>query len=75
MPTYVYECDRGHEFEIEQSITDEPLTTCEEYVEAHSSDVGAWGGPCGAPCNRLISQTSFILKGSGWANSGYSKKE
>ena len=29
MPTYVYKCDScGHEFEIHQAFTDDPLTKC-----------------------------------------------
>ena len=55
MPMYEYECDDGHTFEVEQSIKDEPFTTCVL---------------CGATVKRLISNTSFILKGSGWTPRG-----
>jgi putative FmdB family regulatory protein len=57
MPTYDYECTNGHQFEVEQRITDEPLKTCRE---------------CRAKVRRLISQTSFVLKGGGWYSDGYS---
>ncbi|HYB13677.1 MAG TPA: zinc ribbon domain-containing protein [Myxococcota bacterium] len=66
MPTYEYQCEKcGHEFEREQRITDEPLKTCPK---------------CKAPkAKRLISATSFVLKGSGWYSdlysSGGAKKE
>ena len=56
MPTYEYECKNGHEFEVEQRITDEPLKRCR---------LGR------ARARRLISRSSFILKGSGWYSDGY----
>lgn len=59
MPYYEYMCYKGHEFEVEQKIMDEPIETCE----------------CGAPCKRLISKGgSFVLKGGGWAAHGYGNK-
>ena len=60
MPTYEYECNGGHEFETVQSIKDKPLSKCPE---------------CGKKCRRLITGTSFILKGSGWAKDGYGPGE
>jgi|SRR5208337_371411 len=59
MPTYEYQCDKcGHEFEREQRITDDPIKTCPK---------------CKAPkAKRLISATSFVLKGSGWYSDLYS---
>lgn len=57
MPTYEYQCQSGHEFTARQSIKDEPLTKCPK---------------CFMPCKRLISSTSFHLRGSGWAKDGYS---
>jgi putative FmdB family regulatory protein len=56
MPTYEYECSRGHQFEAEQRISDPPLTRCRV---------------CRAKAHRLISRTSFVLKGSGWYSDGY----
>jgi len=67
MPTYEYKCDEGHEFEVEQSINDAPLTECT--VEECAAD-GMY--ECGEPCRRQISPTSFHLKGPGWAKDGYS---
>lgn len=57
MPTYEYQCNRGHLFEVVQRMSDEPLTRCKI---------------CRAKAQRLISATNFILKGSGWYADGYS---
>ncbi len=57
MPTYEYECNNGHHFEVEQRISDDPLERCQH---------------CRAKVRRLISATSFILKGGGWYSDGYS---
>jgi putative FmdB family regulatory protein len=58
MPIYEYACDKcGHEFEVEQRITEDPLKTC---PECRSRQV-----------KRLISQTSFVLKGGGWYSDLY----
>lgn len=48
MLTYAYHCDNCGEFEVEQSIRDDALTTCER---------------CGGPVKRLISGGSgFTMK-------------
>ncbi|MFQ5698855.1 MAG: FmdB family zinc ribbon protein [Myxococcota bacterium] len=64
MPTYEYECTQGCQFEVEQSITDEPLKTC---PKAHCPKRKGR-----VRVHRLISHTSFILKGGGWYSDGYS---
>ena len=58
MATYEYECTTtpAHAWEATQSIHADPLTACPT---------------CGGPARRLISRTSFALKGSGWAATGY----
>jgi len=59
MPMYEYQCQEcGLVFEIRQKFSDNPLTKCQA---------------CGGPVNKLISQTAFALKGSGWYEQGYSK--
>ncbi len=61
MPIYEYECEEcGRRYEVWQKITDEPLTTCEA---------------CKGRLRKLISQSSFILKGSGWYVTDYARKE
>ena len=57
MPTYEYECTKGHHFEVVQRITEDPLERCQV---------------CDAEVSRLISATNFILKGSGGYSDGYS---
>jgi len=69
MPTYEYRCERGHVFEAEQSVLDPPLKTC--MVDKHAGSNCCAIGTCNAPCKRLISESSFILKGTGWAKDGY----
>ena len=62
MPTYEYICEKcEHEFEREQRITDPPLKTC---PECRSRKL-----------KKLISRTSFVLKGSGWYSDLYSSSK
>jgi len=53
MPIYEYRCEScGHDMEVLQKMSDEPLTVCPE---------------CGKPAlKKLISAGGFILKGTGW---------
>lgn len=62
MPTYTYQCNAcEHQFETQQRMTDEPLTDCPE---------------CGKPeLRKVITQGNFILKGSGWYQTEYAKKQ
>jgi len=58
MPFYEYACDKCEsEFEVEQRITEEPLKSC---PKCRSRRI-----------KRLISRTSFALKGGGWYADGY----
>ena len=61
MPVYEYACEKcNHEFEAEQRISDDPIRTCPK---------------CRArKVKRLISRTSFVLKGGGWYSDLYSSK-
>jgi putative FmdB family regulatory protein len=57
MPIYEYRClSCGKEHEVFQKITDEPMGACPA---------------CGGPMNKLISSTSFVLKGTGWYATDY----
>lgn len=61
MPIYEYECNHcGEHFEAIQSFSDKPLDKCEK---------------CGGPVTKLISQSSFHLKGSGWYVTDYSSSK
>jgi putative FmdB family regulatory protein len=58
MPTYEYRCKAcGNEFEYQQRISDRPKSECEQ---------------CGGALEKLISRSSFLLKGSGWYKDLYS---
>lgn len=55
MPMYEYRCQScNHQFELRQKFSDAPATECPQ---------------CGGKIEKLISQTAFSLKGSGWFNS------
>jgi putative FmdB family regulatory protein len=56
MPIYEYRCEQCGDFEEMQRITDPPLTRCPT---------------CKRKVRRLISNTSFQLKGSGWYVTDY----
>ena len=58
MPTYEYECSAcSAAFTREQKITEPPDPQCPT---------------CGEPkAKRLISKTTFTLKGKGWFKDGY----
>jgi putative FmdB family regulatory protein len=59
MPIYEYLCEKcEHEFEREQRITADPIKTCPKCKSRR--------------VKKLISQTSFVLKGGGWYNDLYS---
>jgi putative FmdB family regulatory protein len=58
MPIYEYACEKCEsEFEVEQRITDSPIKSC---PRCKSRKV-----------KRLISRTSFVLKGGGWYSDLY----
>lgn len=61
MPVYEYQCTMcKKEFEVLQKITDEPLSVC---------------SACGGKLKKLITNTSFVLKGSGWYVTDYPSPE
>lgn len=52
MPTYVYRCDDcGHQFELFQKMSDDPVDTCPE---------------CSSKVRRVIHPVGVVFKGSGW---------
>jgi putative FmdB family regulatory protein len=57
MPTYDYECPKGHTFELFQKMSDEPVAKCPE---------------CGAKASRKISGgAGFLFKGEGFYITDY----
>jgi putative FmdB family regulatory protein len=58
MPIYEYRCEHCGDFEEMQRITDPPLARCPK---------------CRRKVRRLISSTSFQLKGSGWYVTDYAR--
>jgi len=61
MPIYEYECDAcGRHIEALQKFSDPPLTECEA---CHSHKL-----------RKLISQSTFHLKGTGWYVTDYASK-
>ena len=60
MPIYEYECEKcGALEEALQKFSAKPLTTCKH---------------CSGNLQRIISQSSFHLKGSGWYVTDYANK-
>lgn len=58
MPIYEYQCEACKDvIEAQQSLSDKPLTTCPA---------------CTGNLKKLISRSSFQLKGGGWYSDGYS---
>lgn len=59
MPIYEYVCNKcGHHLEVMQKMSDKPLSKCPE---------------CRGKLEKIFSQTSFQLKGSGWYVSDYAR--
>ncbi len=59
MPIYEYRCTKCGQFEIMQKITEPALKRCPT---------------CQSKVTKLISNTSFQLKGSGWYITDYGRK-
>ena len=61
MPIYEYKCQQcGAQFEKRQSVSDEPLTTCEK---------------CHGKLEKQWSLSGFQFKGAGWYVTDYSGKK
>lgn len=60
MPIYEYTCEKcGNHLEVMQKMSDKPLTRCPN---------------CKGKLEKIFSQTSFQLKGSGWYISDYTSR-
>ncbi len=61
MPIYEYKCTNcNRQLEVKQRMTEPPLIKCES---------------CGGKLIKLITNTSFVLKGSGWYVTDYPSTE
>jgi putative FmdB family regulatory protein len=58
MPIYEYRCEKGHSFDVMQSMSDDPLTACEV---------------CGASVKKVLHAPAVHFKGSGFYNTDYGK--
>lgn len=58
MPIYEYQCSKCGTFEAMQRITESPLRKCPT---------------CKGKVERVMSRTSFVLKGSGWYLTDYAR--
>ena len=59
MPIYEYRCINGHQFEVFQSMSDDPVSTCQV---------------CGAPVERVFRPVAVHFKGSGFYTTDYARK-
>ena len=60
MPVYEYRCNAcNNQFELRQKFSDPPADRCSK---------------CGGTVRKIVSATSFSLKGAGWFGDGYGKK-
>jgi putative FmdB family regulatory protein len=59
MPIYEYRCRNGHQFEVFQAMSDEPLAVCRE---------------CGEAVERVFHPVAVHFKGSGFYTTDYARK-
>ncbi len=59
MPIYEYRCSNGHQFEVFQAMSDDPVSACTE---------------CGAPVERVFHPIAVHFKGSGFYTTDYARK-
>jgi putative FmdB family regulatory protein len=60
MPIYEYRCEKGHTFEVMQSMSDDPLTSCTT---------------CSASVQRVFHPVAVHFKGSGFYTTDYGRKK
>ena len=59
MPIYEYRCSNGHLFEVQQSMSDDPIAVCEV---------------CGVGVERVFHPVAVHFKGSGFYTTDYGRK-
>jgi putative FmdB family regulatory protein len=60
MPIYEYRCQQGHNFEVMQRMSDDPVVSCET---------------CAAPVERVFRPVAVHFKGSGFYNTDYGTRK
>jgi putative FmdB family regulatory protein len=60
MPIYEYKCENGHNFEVMQRMTDDPVTACQV---------------CEAPVERVFHPIAIHFKGSGFYSTDYGSRK
>jgi putative FmdB family regulatory protein len=60
MPIYEYRCEKGHNFEVTQRMTDDPVLVCQT---------------CEAPVQRVFHPVAVHFKGSGFYNTDYGTRK
>jgi putative FmdB family regulatory protein len=60
MPIYEYRCRNGHDFEVFQSMSEDPVSRCPE---------------CGAPVERVFHPVAVHFKGSGFYTTDYARSK
>ena len=60
MPIYEYRCKKGHNFDVRQHFSDDPVTECEV---------------CSAPAQRVFRPIAVHFKGSGFYNTDYGTRK
>jgi putative FmdB family regulatory protein len=58
MPIYEYRCRNGHDFEVFQSMSEDPVSRCPE---------------CAAPVERLFRPVAVHFKGKGFYTTDYAR--
>src|SRR5437773_12137050 len=58
MPIYEYRCENGHNFEVTQRMTDDPVVVCQT---------------CEAPVERVFHPVAVHFKGSGFYTTDYGR--
>src|SRR5215208_4912112 len=59
MPIYEYRCNNGHQFEVFQAMSDDPVSVCEV---------------CGESVERIFRPVAVHFKGSGFYTTDYARK-
>jgi putative FmdB family regulatory protein len=59
VPTYQYQCEADHEFEVVQSFSDKAIESCPE---------------CGKKVHKVYSNVGVVFKGSGFYKTDSQKK-